>query len=117
MAGPVTVQCPICRAAFPVPTDVIGARGHEVIVRMDRSGLYGHMRECEGKAAEAPKAAPLPAFIAAGARTCTMCGIANTECMGRLNRSGKGCCPACEDGDTHPAPGVDRGATDRRGNQ
>lgn len=124
MAGPVTVTCPLCHVAFPVPTEVVGVdeRRHLAYVRMDRAELYGHLRECAAKqgdvdaaglvngeptkAVERPPLAqphdvpPLPG----GRRSCVMCGVLNAECMTRLQRSTKGCCPACENGNTHPAP-------------
>ena len=40
-----------------------------------------------------------------GSRACTMCGVNGKECLDRAKRSRKGCCTACEDGNTHPAPG------------
>lgn len=121
MAGPVTITCPTCREAFPVPTEVLGTDGHQVIVRMDRTELYGHLEECAGQAAEQhaeqqaeagkaltrpPVAQPhdVPPFIARGKRTCVMCGATNEACMASLANS-LPCCPSCGEGDTHPAPG------------
>lgn len=133
MAGPVTITCPTCQRAFPVPTDVLGTDGHHVIVRMDRTELYGHLEQCAGKAAEQltitdqatdtiaevqaarwpgkalarpPIAQPhdVPPFIARGKRTCVMCGETNEACMVSLADS-LPCCPSCGEGDTHPAPG------------
>lgn len=51
MNGPVTVTCPMCRESYPVPTEVLGVDedADQVVVRMDRSGLYGHLRECAAK--------------------------------------------------------------------
>lgn len=45
------------------------------------------------------------AFVAVGgSRACTMCGRVGTECLDQLRESGAGCCAACENGNTHPAP-------------
>lgn len=98
--GPVTVACPVCRVAFPVPCEVLAIDGALVIVRMDRSALFGHLQECGGR----PAAPELPRFVVPGRRTCIMCGTPNAECLASL-RNGAPCCGACGEGDTHPAPG------------
>jgi hypothetical protein len=118
----VTITCPTCRQVFPVPTEVLGTDGHHVIVRMDRTELYGHLEQCAGQTAERqaeaeqqvpskavarpPIAQPhdVPPFIAKGRRTCVMCGATNEACMASLANSVP-CCPSCGEGDTHPAPG------------
>lgn len=130
MAGPVTVACPVCRQAFPIPTEVVGV-DHEhntVLVTMDRSELYGHLRTCAaehgdqagqehdderdkakdqhpaGKALERP-AAPIPVapgLVAKGNRPCTMCGTSSPDCMTSLANS-LPCCGACGEGNTHPS--------------
>lgn len=131
MAGPVTITCPVCRVAFTVPVSVVGidVENNGVLLLADRSELFGHLAECaaeHGKKAGAavvraravasyPKDPELVgrvhqmlrmgAFVSnAGSRACTMCGVTGPECMQRLERSRKGCCPACESGNTHPAP-------------
>lgn len=138
--GAMKVQCPLCKELFPVPTEVISTDGHQVIARMDRSEVFGHMDQCLAKAKPltAPKAEPVkPAeapkvtqrlrrptspgdrmrigqFLEAegfvsygGSRACTMCGTNGTECLDQLRKEGTrpGCCPACHNGNTHPAPG------------
>lgn len=54
MAGPVKVECPVCHVLFPVPSEVVGVdeQANTVVVRMDRSGLYGHVAECAAKAGD-----------------------------------------------------------------
>jgi hypothetical protein len=44
-----------------------------------------------------------------GSRACTMCGVHGEACVKRLPITGKACCPACGDGNTHPAPGEAEG--------
>lgn len=58
MAGPVTITCPGCGTPFHVPAQVVRVLGHTVVVRMDRSKLYGHLAECTGTT-ESPMDAPL----------------------------------------------------------
>lgn len=131
MAGPVTITCPVCQQAFPVPTEVLGTDGHQVVVRMDRSELYGHLQECTaescdqrpdpegetdarashpaGKALERPARGvgpvALPPFVATGRRPCLMCRTDAPACMVGLQGKGTPCCGACGEGNTHPAPG------------
>ena len=152
MAGPVTITCPTCGRAFPVPTEILGVdeSTNHVVVRMDRTELYGHLQQCvaeqpaattpledamrrhpAGKALERPwrhndmhqpigENGPSKAELAGrmevmlssgayvakgGSRACTMCGIKGDECLRRTKRSLKACCPPCQDGNTHPAPG------------
>lgn len=42
-----------------------------------------------------------------GSRACTMCGTRGDACLDQLRKEGTrpGCCPACHNGNTHPAPG------------
>lgn len=126
--GPVTIRCPFCRELLAVPTEVIGQDGHQVLVRMDRSGAAEHTQECAGRAgtpAQAPgkhvaKAEPAKSpqqplqsgswFVAkGGSRACTMCGTNGEPCLVKLERVKSACCPACENGNTHPAPGEAQG--------
>lgn len=152
MAGPVRVTCPVCREAFDVPTEVVGVDvlRNQVLCRMDRSGLYGHLQRCaaahpipddaatshstELAQAAGDESQRVPSgvlvgrveqflrggfFMAkGGSRACTMCGITGTMCMTMLTGVGKSdgrtvratCCPACGEGNTHPAPGEAQGS-------
>lgn len=111
---PVTITCPTCGTGFPVPTEVLGIDGHQVVVRMDRSELYGHLQACaagklEQPAAEQPRELEqpklkAPAYVAKGKRTCTMCGTPGPDCLQQLTSSRSACCGACGEGNTHPAP-------------
>lgn len=133
--GAMRVQCPLCKELFPVPTEVIGVDGHQVIARLDRSEVFGHMDTClagrkplGAKAKRPAVKAAIPAadlagrvnllldnraFVAeGGSRACTMCGVKGAECLdslGKLDPRDKhpqpACCPACGVGNTHPAPG------------
>lgn len=127
---PLTITCPMCRQAFPVPADVVSVDPRHpelVMVRVDRSELYGHLRECAaergdqagrdatdqdtdtkpGKALErpAPELVNAPDPVAKGARPCVMCGARADTCLGALaERPGTPpCCPSCGEGNTHPA--------------
>lgn len=120
--NPLSITCPNCRKAFRVPVEVLGIDGHMVRVRIDRSKVYGHVQDCKGPDPEPakaepgkvvdtprdtlPKVAPLTAatYVAKGRRACLMCGVPGPECMDGLGRERKACCPACGDGNTHPAP-------------
>lgn len=135
MPGPVTVRCPTCRVAFSVPTEQIGQDGHHVIVRMDRSDLYGHLRTCTGpkvpgKAVEKRRAAPVTTVpqaelagrihrmldmrayvVEAGSRACTMCGMSGASCLALAGQNTREpCCRSCKDGNTHPVPGEAEGS-------
>lgn len=133
--GPVKVSCPSCGVEFTVPTEVLGIDHlrHKVLVRMDRSGLYGHLQSCAGTT-DRPLDAPLehhPAELVeavkpdpelagrihmmlagghfmskGGSGACTMCGVNRDVCLANLQRPGEqaACCPACGGGNTHPAP-------------
>ena len=49
----------------------------------------------------------MEAFVVKGAsRACTMCGVRGDVCLSNLRRKGEqaACCPACGNGNTHPAP-------------
>ena len=114
MAGPVTITCRGCGDVFPVPTRVVRVFGHEVLVVMDRSGVYGHMAACPGfaepgspapvqevsKAVETPgKPNPNPELAGrihqmlagghfmskGGSGACTMCGAGRDACLRLLN--------------------------------
>lgn len=123
MAGPVSITCPTCREAFTVPTEVLGIDGHQVVVRMDRSELHGHLQACAARAAEqqtvpgkavehvnppqpvhVPSLLPVPPFVARGRRPCVLCGAPNPECLTSVQRTRSGCCAGCDNGATHPAP-------------
>lgn len=47
-----------------------------------------------------------------GSRACTMCGTRGDACLDSLRKEGTrpGCCPACHNGNTHPAPGESLGS-------
>lgn len=102
---------------------------------LDTAPMVDHMRTCPGsplKALAARETAPpkvvqrplLRASVAdrmrigqfleaegfvsyGGSRACTMCGTNGAECLDQLRKEGTrpGCCPACHNGNTHPAPG------------
>ena len=135
MAGPISVTCPTCGEAFPVPSRVVSVdtNTNQVLVRMDRTELYGHLRACAGEAGEAAgnklvqrmAAAVPPAVLTgrvhrfldlrayvptAGSRACTMCGMAGETCLAALSSANLPCCTACRDGNTHPAPGEAQGS-------
>lgn len=59
MGGQVRIACPSCGESFVVPTEVLGVDRirHQVMVVMDRSGLYGHLQACTGR--DGTPAAPL----------------------------------------------------------
>lgn len=122
---PVTITCPVCRETFPVPTELVGVAedGRTVLVTMDRSELYGHLRECAAKhgdqagqagaterdqakdAHPAGKSLELhhePVPVAKGTRPCVMCGTSSPDCMTSLANTVP-CCGACGEGNTHPA--------------
>lgn len=42
-----------------------------------------------------------------GSRACTMCGTRGDACLDQLRKDGvqPSCCPACQNGNTHPSPG------------
>lgn len=136
MAGPVTVTCGGCGVAFPVPARVIRVLGHQVLVLMDRSEVYGHQSRCAGFAEpatpskEASKTVAVPNddklpeaelagrihlmlagghFMATGGSgACTMCGTNRDACLQAIQTvtgPRHPCCPACANGNTHPAPG------------
>lgn len=113
MAAPVSITCPICRNSFPVPTEVVAVEDPaHVLVRMDRSDLYGHLQQCAAGHAHAqpetptppPAAPPAAPYVARGTRPCTMCGTHATNCLGQLHATQGPCCAACGHGNTHPAP-------------
>ena len=116
--GAMKVQCPVCKELFDVPAEVIGTDGHQVIARMDRSDLYGHITECTTgrkalpttpvRPAEAPKVSQrlrrpvspgarqrVTQFLEAegfvsygGSRACTMCGTRGDTCLDELRKEG-----------------------------
>lgn len=53
-----TIRCPICRTDYPVPTELVGVdeSTNKVLVRMDRTNLYGHMRACAAEHHQPPPA-------------------------------------------------------------
>lgn len=118
-----TVVCRLCLEHVTVkfrraPGNVSGG---VAVLLMDVTPLQEHVRKCEPVRDQFVLAPKVPQaeltgrieqmlngrhYIAAGAsRACTMCGVTGQECMDRLNRSKKPCCPLCGDGNTHPAPG------------
>lgn len=134
MAGPVSVTCPTCGQAFTVPAEVVSVdtATNRVLVRMDRTELYGHLEKCAAKAGEAAgkqlvqrMAAAVPpgvltgrvhqfldmrAYVASGgSRACTMCGMTGETCLAALSSANLPCCTGCRDGNTHPAPGEAQG--------
>lgn len=118
MAGPLSIKCPSCGEVFPLP--VVGIAGPapdatEVELTVDRSAVYGHLRECPNQAPALPRRTVPDADLAGrihlmldnqayvatgGSRACTMCGTVGDDCI----PTGTPCCPACRDGNTHPAP-------------
>ena len=115
MAGGLTVTCPTCGRLFPVPSEVLGVdqATDQVIVRLDRTELYGHLSACAGRevettergaamerhpaGGEAPDPTPIDQmldpkglrFVAkGGSRACTMCGINGKACFAMLKGLG-----------------------------
>lgn len=131
MAGPLTITCPGCGTAFHVPARVVRILGHQVLVRVDRTQLYGHLAECpglpdgaapereEGKTMALPDERPTEQDLAGrvhlflttgsfmskgGSGACTMCGVGRDGCLSGVKLRRTACCGACGDGNTHPAP-------------
>lgn len=131
--GPVTITCPGCGEALPVPCRMVFDNTHKqtVLVRMNYAGARKHFQECAQAAAKPttqaleaiPVEAKVPAailagrmdqllegrhFIGKGPRACRMCGRTNDECMSTLRtKGGMPCCAACGEGDSHPIPQQD----------
>ena len=114
-----------------MPTEILGIdeASQHVIVRMDRTELYGHLAQCvrpqevseraqamERHPANGPTKREMAGRIdqlldgghyvaKGGSRACTMCGTKGDACLTQLRKQERACCPACGDGNTHPAPG------------
>lgn len=135
MAGPLTIACPTCGEVFALPAEVVtvDTKANRVVLAVDRSAVYGHLTACAAKAAAVAAGkvvATVPAAELAGrierlltmrayvvkgaSRACTMCGVHGEACMDQLAAKGpqSPCCTACGDGNTHPAPGADRGCAE-----
>ena len=105
MAGPVTITCPGCGTAFPVPVQVVRVLGHQVLARIDRSKLYGHLAECTGTT-ERPMDAPLDTHPAEVSKAMAVPEkLPDLELAGRINmmltgghfmaKGGSGACTMC----------------------
>lgn len=104
-----SLTCPTCGTAFPVPAEVVSVdeKNQRVLLRCDRSELYGHLRECAGAAGEKAGKALMAAVsdadlrgriagvlriveeaghLTRGTRACTMCGATNEACLASLSR-------------------------------
>ena len=125
--GPVEVRCPVCRTLIPVPAEATGTREGNLQVQIDPTPLREHVNECATQAAAAGKQlertsttkvsyAELAgrirrmldtgAYLTRGRRSCTMCGVPNSDCMTGIRKNRVPCCAACGIGGTHPVPGA-----------
>jgi len=127
--------------ALPAEVVDVDTKANRVVLNVDRSAVYGHLTACAAKAAQVPGKAlaavvkTVPdselagrihlmldnrAYLVKGAsRACTMCGANSADCMALLTKADPrdtheraACCAACGVGNTHPAPGADRGCAE-----
>jgi hypothetical protein len=132
-----TITCTMCRKGIPVEFKrVSNAADGTVAMLMGMAPLEAHMRVCA--AGEHPKAVAAPElsvppvelagridrllnartprggryFVATGgSRACSMCGMAGASCLSLVGQNTReACCPACANGNTHPAPGEAQGS-------
>lgn len=127
-----SIVCRLCGEGIVVTFHRVHGNGVHLAVA-DQAPLRDHYAACTGvhagepaKALEVRPATSVPMvdlagrigqfldgrhYVATGgSRACTMCGMAGATCLAIVGQNTReGCCRACMDGNTHPAPGEAQG--------